>query len=141
MKIEVGMWIRTKLGRICQVNKINDVRYVRCPRTREQFDKFYAGRSRTVINGRYELEDIVKISNSILGDADNPCLIEIGDYVNGYKVIQIGLEGDGEHIHTYLELDMNNDIHWIEDIIENSEQIKSIVSKEQFRKIEYELGD
>ena len=56
-------------------------------------------------------------------------LIEVGDYVNGYKVTYI--DNDSKT----LRVDAFN---WGTNIIEN-EDIKSVVTKEQFNSIKYEV--
>ena len=60
-------------------------------------------------------------------------LIEVGDYVNGSKVQEIG-EG-------YVEIEeysgLNNDIP----CVVKAEDIKSIVTKEQFESMEYRIGE
>lgn len=68
---------------------------------------------------------IIKSSPNIID------LIEVGDYVNGMQVTRICFDEDGERIlnlsNCILEL-MNDDI-------------KSIVTKEQFESMEYKVGE
>ena len=49
-------------------------------------------------------------------------LIELGDYVNGHKVVSIGFDNNNNIIELYVEKD-----------------IKSIVSEEQFSQMEYRI--
>ena len=78
------------------------------------------GTKRTVISGRYELEDIVNHNSDIKK------LMQVGDYVNGKEVYlengELAVEL-AEHMPPY-EL--------LKDI-----EIKSIVTKEQFASVEY----
>lgn len=69
-------------------------------------------------------EDIVKPSPNIID------LIEVGDYVNGLKVIQM-YSPEGKYT-LWIKLSDNT-------FIDNSEEIKSIATKEQFKNIEYEV--
>ena len=59
-------------------------------------------------------------------------LIEVGDYVNGYKVVNII---DNE----YLECGFDGD--WQKTIMLYKSQIKSIVTKEAFAQMEYKVGE
>jgi hypothetical protein len=69
--------------------------------------------------------EIIKSSNNIID------LIEVGDYVNGYKIKNITMKCD-KTIKT-LQSD------YIYDICECN--IESIVTKEQFESMEYRLGE
>lgn len=108
-KLEVGMYVRTIDGIVKVKNIYQD--------GRENMDRF-----------ENEAGNIY-FFNEIIGEPSfNPIdLIEVGDYVNGYKV-------RGTSVSTLL-LDNFNMIK-IEDY-----EIKSIVTKEQFSEIEYRLGD
>ena len=64
-------------------------------------------------------EQIIKSSSNIID------LIEVGDYVNGYYVIN---KPFNQRIHTEFD-----------DFFE--EDIKSIVTKEQFESMEYKVGE
>ena len=112
MKLEVGMYVRTEKG----IGKVTECR---------KHDKWgYIIK----ILGQYscfthssnkELSDVIKASYNIID------LIEVGDYVNGYEVTSKDqFLGFGNH-----DWYMTND------------EIKSIVTKEQFSAMEYRLGD
>lgn len=74
------------------------------------------------LNGDYTWVDVSAVDNF----SDNPIdLIEVGDYVNGYKVI---------YVHPNLIKVDSADIWEI-----HSCDIKSIVTKEQFESIKYEV--
>ena len=68
--------------------------------------------------------EIVKSSPNIID------VIEVGDYVNGLKVIQM-YSPEGKYT-IWIKLSDNT-------FIDNSEDIKSIATKEQFKNIEYEV--
>ena len=77
----------------------------------------------TTYNFHIYSEDVIKSSPNIID------LIEVGDYVNGYLVI---------------EKDINNELRYIDLKDRNMKYIKyldvkSIVTKEQFKNIEYEV--
>lgn len=128
-KIEVGEYIRTKEGNIFKViggNSDNydiDINYFKLEITEDEW--FESNRDND--NGYFFNErNILKHSKNIID------LIEVGDYVNGYKVSEID--------EKYIETDTNNcdcyeGMSWL---IENTE-IKSIVTKEQFKEMEYRV--
>lgn len=62
-------------------------------------------------------------------------LIEVGDYVNGYKIGYIDdLKGSMKQFY-YIHEDPRIDVgHW-------EEEIKSVVTKEQFENMEYRIGE
>lgn len=86
-------------------------------------------------------EDVVKSSPNIID------LIEVGDYVNGYLIDYI----DSERRYLRSERPYREDSSMYKDLIEKgrnynqclhffAEDIKSIVTKEQFEKMEYKVG-
>ena len=111
-EIEVGEFVRLKQGYIGTVENINDFREpimkyaVDIPKR----DLVFVGDN-----------DIVNHSKNIIN------LIEIGDYVNGKRVIGKA-ENNLETI--YICLGLNETIH-------NENEIKSIVTKEQYKSVEY----
>lgn len=71
-------------------------------------------------------ENIIKSSYNIID------LIEVGDYVNGYKVLNV------------LDFIDNSKMLSLEKIYDSTitnEDIKSIVTKEQFEQMVYKVGD
>ena len=79
------------------------------------------------IYNEYEMyQNIIKSSPNIID------LIEVGDYVNGLKVIQM-YSPEGKYT-LWIKLSDNT-------FIDNSEDIKSIVTKEQFSCMEYKIGE
>ena len=120
MKIEVGEYVRTKDGIIDQV--IID----------------YKGKcNNSNCNGKhvsceinyYDEDDIIKHSKNIID------LIEVGDYVNGHLVKAVYLDGCTK----YIKLD--NAYENGEGIRTYSEDIKSILTKEQMASIEYKVEE
>lgn len=69
--------------------------------------------------------EIIKSSPNIID------LIEVGDYVNGMQVTRICFDEDGKRI-----LNLSNCILEL-----MNEDIKTIVTKEQFESMEYKVGD
>ena len=116
MKLEVGMYVRTKKG-IFQI------------RNKDVFiedKKQYIG-----VNGRYtciDIETIEKASHNIID------LIEVGDYVNGYKVEEVN------RYEVKLELVGCFGEEFYSETIQKND-IESIVTKEQFESMEYKVGD
>ena len=110
MKLEVGMYARTKGGFIDKIISFkstisND--YV------ELEDEYYANK-----------KDILKASHNIID------LIEEGDYVNGCKVIDFMYSKEKKR-----SVIVDSEI-WGFD----AEEIKSIVTKEMFSNISYEVS-
>lgn len=123
-EIKVGEYVRTKTGYIAKLIGIN----------REfgllEFDKNIYKESykpSNIINFNKFNKRYLKHSKNIID------LIEVGDYVNGYKVDDIEKFEDGT---IYIEF---NKYDYISDIEEY--KIKSIVTKEQFSSMEYRLED
>lgn len=129
-ELKEGMYIRTLLGNIY---KIQD----------EEFEiKQSAFTGDILYKKNNEFETITKASYNIID------LIEEGDYVNGYKIDYINLNCETPFLRsnqpyrvdntlysTLIEKgkDYNQPLHFYE------EDIKSIVTKEQFNSMKYEV--
>lgn len=100
--IEVGEYVRTERGTIRKILKL-DMR---------EFEEFGNIIYETNDEDFYK-EEIVKHSSNIID------LIEVGDYVNGYKV-------------TNLDISIYKS---------KLEEVKSIVTKEQFKEVEYKVNE
>lgn len=136
MKLEVGMYIRTKKG-IAKITSMLEEpnRYIVYTDNKDVVFEYY--RSNYLKDGTKWFTDYVDKANHNIID-----LIEVGDYVNGYKVINVGIGEDG---HKYIDLDFDkecDELHWGEyGSLENNEDIQSIVTKEQFESMQYELNE
>lgn len=64
-------------------------------------------------------------------------LIEVGDYVNGYRVVDIMEDMETGEIHLEMTSDYTNEI--IGDCTIYNDDIKSILTHEQFESIEYKV--
>lgn len=124
MKLEVRMYVRTKKYGIAKIicgtsNKFNidvfkkDGCTLRCQKER----------------------DILKASFNIID------LIEVGDYVNGYKVEEVNnnLKGICNSLDTYLWV--VNDLDEFEEILIFEKDIKSVITHEQIEQIKYKVGE
>lgn len=115
-KIEVGEYVRTNEGiaRVVEIkNEESDILNYYC--LDNNMGTLYKG--------------IVKHSKNIID------LIEEDDYVNGERVLGIGFENCDYDIATEYSDDFG------EYFGINKEDIKSIVTKEQFKSIEYRLEE
>ena len=115
--MEVGEYVRTDKGLIGKVIK------------KEEYDTHfileYKGQyCKRVLTTSGTDSEIVKSSPNIID------VIEVGDYVNGLKAIQM-YSPEGKYT-LWIKLSDNT-------FIDNSEEIKSIATKEQFKNIEYEV--
>lgn len=128
MKLEEGMYVRTKYGIAKYIHKLV---------TKETI--YYVIDKKIVYENVEDWEDVL-LSNEILKASHNIIdLIEVGDYVNGHKVYDdFRLDTDDYGI-SFIEIGVESDKflnHYIRE-----EDIKSIVTKEQFSSMEYRLGD
>lgn len=127
-KIEIGEYIRTKEGYIGILIAIN----------KQDYNYLVIDTSRRVRNDEYPAtylylknEDILKHSKNITD------LIEEGDYVNGYKVIESkksNIRNNGILILVYR----NHQYEQWEIIFEN--EVKSILTHKQFETHSYKVG-
>ena len=119
MKLKEGMYVRTEDGEILKIKHTEDVytsddEYVA---TMIYFgDCFHINSDEIVKKPSYNIID----------------LIEVGDYVNGRKVLSIHCD-DGFDL--YLVLDGGGSY----DGMPLNQDIKSIVTKEQFEAMKYEI--
>lgn len=127
MKLEVGMYVRFKDKRgNTYIRKITKL-------ANEYPQKLYG--MEIDIEANYSeylsLKNVLKASHNIID------LIEVGDYVNSYIVLDIIKDNLGK---TYIECGCKDEIayNYIYDTFYN-EDIKSIVTKEQFEAIKYEI--
>ena len=79
----------------------------------------------SIYQGEYTKENVVKASYDIID------LIEVGDYVNGYYVEDV--------FDTYIYVATGTNYFQSPTIYE--QDIKSIVTKEQFKNMEYRIGE
>ena len=137
MKLEVGMYVRTKNGNI---RKIVELANPRCIDEPDYYvDKVLINIEQNPIEDTIYMEkwlfneEIVKSSLNIID------LIEVGDYVNGTKVTSIsGTRYDKNDLHCYCDYCQNEKTgKWL---MIPAKDIKSIVTKEQFASIEYKVG-
>lgn len=127
MEIEVGEYGRTNKGKIFIFAWVENANYILVKTRNEEnpnsilnFDKYYLDKD----------EEIVKHSKNIID------LIYVGDYVNGHLVFDKYIDTDDngkEFIIIFIECDRS-----IYKSIEAND-IKSIVTKEQFANIEYKI--
>ena len=118
-EIKIGEYVRTKKGLIANVIGYDDDN-----------------------NFMLDIGQIItKIEAKNIKNGSNPIdLIKVGDYVNGYEV----LEFDDEEVNLYLGIPIYDDA--LMDCISevrplDTIEIKSIVTKEQFKNIEYKVGE
>ena len=131
MKLEVGMYVRTNLGNIGKiVEEYTHQNYkVSYPEPQEWvLDTGY------ILNEAmmYENEEILKTSHNIID------LIEEGDYVNGHQVYEV----DRECCRITLNGGSYGDefrLTYLRPALGENMGIKSIVTKEQFEAIKYEV--
>ena len=124
MKLKEGMYVRTKnLGG--SIEKIIEI--IPKEKTPDLKTRYITDVSR---------EHGLKITDDyIIGEPSyNPIdLIEVGDYVNGKRVYNISIVDGLKYLDVEVE-DYLSDMPFI-----NADQITSIVTKEQFNSVKYEV--
>lgn len=134
MKLKEGMYIRTKFG-ISKIIEDGNVKVIKSD-GEETYDVDKNGRHYPTQFGDYIwTSDVIKASHSLLGNDKEPCLIEVGDYVNGYKITNI-CNTPRKHLVTEYRYNINY-VHFY--IYE--ENIKTIVTKEQFESMAYHVKE
>ena len=124
MKLELkeNMYVRTKDGIIDKILELNKS-YVKGV---SQKDELYD----------YDIDNIVKASYNIID------ILEVGDYVNGSKVVDISIIGKDKEKWVWVEQMEDTDNKYGDDYVGyNNEQIKSIVTKEQFESMSYKVEE
>lgn len=125
MKLEVGKWCRTEKGTIFKIIGGNvdmweiDIDYSYLSKCENEDYNSYAYNKN---NSLFE-DLVVKSSYNIID------ILEIGDYVNGYYVEDV--------LKTFVNVAVGSNYFQSPTIYEN--EIKSIVTKEQFESMKYSL--
>ena len=121
-KLEPNMYVRIKWGNGLQTIS-------KCTNKVDMGDTQYSNNDfyiHTDIKGEVIYKSmIVKASNNIID------LIEVGDYVNGYYVEDV--------LKTFVNVAVGSNYFQSPTIYEN--EIKSVVTKEQFESISYRIGE
>lgn len=122
MKIEIGEYIRTKQGYIAKVEDIveNVIKVIMC-----DSDIYSDYEIAPVLVGEEQIKLITKHSFNIID------LIEIGDYVNGHKVVKVKSMIEGK-----LEVEAQA---FLGKYFISYEDIETIVTKEEFNSVMYKV--
>ena len=116
MELKLNMYVRTEHG----IYKING--YIN-----NNYTQKFTYIDNKGVSNILENDEIIKASHNIID------LIEVGDYVNGYPVYETIEYPD--NTRAIVIADDNKSIIWEE----SSQYIKSIVTKEQFERLKYEV--
>ena len=116
--MKVGEYVRTKDGCIAKFEGINESFY--------EFDNIIMDES-TAVRDELFVDIIEKSSPSIID------LIEVGDYVNGFKVEDV-YKPEGTYV-LWLTLSCNPIDRW------KNEDIKSVITREQMKSLEYKVKE
>ena len=123
LEIRAGEYVRTKKHGIFKVAEIHKTEYGYYVLSTDTFEAFTIGKGFS-----YEIKnDIVNHSFNIID------LIEVGDYVNGNYIQEIKEKKGNEMI---CLLDSDYEFY----SLIRSEDIETIVTHEQFKSMEYEVG-
>ena len=124
MKLEEGMYVRTKDGAIAKVEQIVD-------------DEIHFNIKPIFSDGEclgynwFYIKDVIKASHNIIDLIEVGDVIEVKEFKGKYEVRQFGLELSIVKLDTIYNL---NSLHC-------TLNIKSIVTKEQFEQMEYKVGE
>lgn len=121
--MKVGDYARTKYG-IKQIYEIDNNRTV----WKYKFKLKKQDGDGCINLGCFSDSDVIKSSPNITD------LIEVGDYVNGYRVIDFDYSVANTRIRIWI--DTENEKNYI-----FKNEIKSIVTHEQFSQMEYRIGE
>ena len=124
MKLEVGQFARLKSGYICKIININDFRE---PNMKYGVEANYLKDVMFIGD-----DDVVKTSYNIID------ILEVGDYVDGQKIVDIGCLTNGPRkgtkvINYYIT---PNAVSYLE-----NEDIKSVITHEQMEQMAYKVED
>lgn len=139
VEIKENMYVRTKDGHIDKIKNIDVDWYCLDGDKEETPHKVYQLNNLYYDNYFDEENDwvsetfIVNASYSIID------LIKLGDYVNGYPVTEI-TNVNNKIYEVKVKKPNNRTGVWIENIKKN-EDIKSILTDEQFKNMEYRIGE
>ena len=122
-EIEVGEYVKTKNGKIDKVERFNEGLCIWCCENGMYIDECNCIGT--------HLEDIVKHSKQLID------LIEVGDFVNGREVKHIAMF---EGFPDYPKLIFVDKTHLIPDDTCENDDIKKILTKEQFESNCYKVG-
>lgn len=123
LKIKVNDYIRTKKGSIAKICAYQDLK------TYDENNIGVTFHSFDTDKGTIADIEVLKHSSNIID------LIEVGDYVNGYRIYGINNIKDSTNKAFTVFLKNNNKVlrFW------NKDDIKSIVTKEMFKSVEYRM--
>mgnify|MGYP004477206445 CR=1 FL=1 len=130
MKLEVGMYVKTRYGHIDKIKNIDvdwyclDCDDIETPHKVYQLNNFYYDDNFDEVNDWVSETFIINASYSIID------LIEVGDYVNGYYVEDV--------LKTFVNVAVGSNYFQSPTIYEKD--IKSIVTKEQFENMKYGIA-
>lgn len=137
--MKVGDYVRTKSGSIFKIiggNEDNwdlDISFGYLETFEENWLELYRYNDN---HSFFNDKNIIKSSPNIID------LIEVGDYVNGSKVVDISIIGKDKEKWVWVEQMEDTDNKYGDDYVGyNNNQIKSIVTKEQFSQMEYRIGE
>ena len=122
MKLEEGMYVRTKKGMMAKIISKEDVSG---SLHKEEIVFILDNGNRLALNSR----KVIKARYNIID------LIEAGDYVNGYEVVDV--LKNFKVLVDKLELCTQTGNYYLKSF--SSNQIKDIVTKEQFESMKYEV--
>lgn len=131
MELKPNMYVRFKDKRDIQyIRKITEI-----PKD-NRYASIYLDKEANYSKG-LSLKNIIKASFNIID------LIEAGDYVNGSRVMyKISNGEDISFPYEHVEVEEDEDIGYERNVIcYKNEDIKDVVTKEQFNSMKYEVGE
>lgn len=139
MKLEVGMYVRTKDGHIDKIKNIDEEYY--CIEEDEE-DKLYKiyQLNNTYYDDEFNEDNDWVFENFIIKASYNIIdILEVGDYVNGYIVEEIKRGYDGKIWIDNGTRDHDDGGKYT--IWKRNEDIKSAITHEQMEQMAYKVGE
>lgn len=135
MELKDGMFVRTKYSDYCNIVAIRKIYEIDKDNNEIWLDD-------DVIDDYGDLYNTVREQDIEIASENIIDVIKVGDYVNGYKIEEVNNnlnehEGICNCLDTYLW--RVNDLGIFEEIVIFENDIKSVVTKEQFESMKYEV--
>ena len=127
MKLEVGMYVRSKINGI--IGKITDIENIEV--LNEKREVLIRGEKRYILDNNYNRGFCDTEKDSVIASHNTKELLEVGDYVNG-RLVEMIYDNNEKYLgykigSCYIRL--------------GTFDIKSIVTKEQFESMSYKVGE
>ena len=136
MKLEEGMYVRTINDKAVGNGIIGKIKYINEREFKGKSKKYYSVWTNN--EDWFEILENNAVSEKIKASHNIIDLIEVGDYVNGFRVDEIGEYHSikTDKVETYAKVNCSALLNCFYE-----EDIKSIVTREQFESMSYKIKE